>query len=146
MARRAARMLALVLAVVGLSVAPAGAKTDGSAAPLRSLERGVLDNINNLRVEHGLPRLRLSSGLAAAARQHTTEMADRGYFSHSSANGGSFDHRIARFYPMGQSHYWSVGEHLLVSSPDVDPGGALNMWLNSPEHRKIMLTARWREI
>jgi uncharacterized protein YkwD len=139
-------MLALALAVVGLSVAPAGAGTNGSAAPLRSLEQGVLDNINSLRAEHGLPRLRLSSALVAAARQHTTEMADRGYFSHSSANGSSFDHRISRFYPMGHSHYWSVGENLLWSSPDIDPGGALNLWLNSPEHRKIMLTARWREI
>jgi uncharacterized protein YkwD len=147
MAGRAVRILALVLSVVGVwTAAPAGANSNGSAAPLRTLEQGVLENINALRAQHGLPRLRVSSALAAAAHQHSSEMASRGYFSHDSASGASFDHRIARFYPMRNSSYWSVGENLLWSSPDVDPTGALNMWFNSPEHRKIMLTARWREI
>jgi uncharacterized protein YkwD len=39
-----------------------------------------------------------------------------------------------------------VGENLLWSSPDVDPQGALNLWVSSPEHRANLLTARWREI
>src|ERR671936_645281 len=34
----------------------------------------------------------------------------------------------------------------LRSSPDVDPGGALHMWMNSPEHRANILNARWRQI
>jgi uncharacterized protein YkwD len=111
-----------------------------------TLEQGVLSNINALRSEHGLASLRFSTRLAAAARAHSKDMATRGYFSHTSANGSSFDRRIARFYPMGKSRYWSVGENLLWSSPDVDAERALDMWINSPEHRKIMLTARWREI
>jgi uncharacterized protein YkwD len=113
---------------------------------MQTLEQGVVAKINALRRQHGLASLRISSRLAAAARQHTTEMASRGYFSHSSANGSSFDRRIARFYPMGDSRYWSVGENLLWSSPDIDAAGALDLWFNSPEHRKIMLTSRWREI
>ena len=113
---------------------------------MAALEQGVLANINTLREQHGLSPLRLSSALGAAARQHSLEMANRGYFSHSSANGWSFDHRIARYYPMGHRRYWSVGENLLWSSPSVDASGALSMWFNSPEHRKNMLTPRWREI
>ena len=73
-------------------------------------------------------------------------MAQRGYFSHDSANGTSFDKRIARFYSLSGKHYWSVGENLLWSSPDVSASSALDMWLNSPEHKKILLTARWREV
>jgi uncharacterized protein YkwD len=73
-------------------------------------------------------------------------MASRGYFSHSSANGSSFDRRIERFYRSSGKRYWSVGENLLWSSPDVDPVAALDMWLKSPAHRKVMLTARWREV
>ena len=114
--------------------------------PLSALEQGVLADLNGLRKEHGLAPLRVSASLSAAARQHSSEMGARGYFSHSSANGASFDKRISRYYPMGRSRYWSVGENLLWSSPDVDAGGALEMWWNSPEHRKNMLTARWREI
>jgi len=111
-----------------------------------ALEQDVLSNVNLLRHQHGLGALRLSAKLAAAARLHSSEMAQRGYFSHDSANGTSFDKRIARFYSLGGKRYWSVGENLLWSSPDVDAGGALEMWWNSPEHRKNMLTARWREI
>jgi uncharacterized protein YkwD len=106
----------------------------------------VLYNMNAFRREHGLAPLRMSAALSAAARKHSTDMATRGYFSHTSVGGTSFDKRIARFYPLGNKHYWSVGENLLWSSPDVDAAHALDMWINSPEHRKNMLTARWREI
>jgi uncharacterized protein YkwD len=147
MARRAAGLIALVVSAVGLwaVASPAGASSQQPSAT-RALEQGVLFNMNALRREHGLSPLRISSGLTTAARKHSTDMATRGYFSHTSVGGTSFDHRIARFYPMGDRRYWSVGENLLWSSPDVDPAHALEMWLNSPEHRKVMLTARWREI
>jgi len=145
---RTIRVVALAITVFGLWVvaSPAGATADRPASALSTLEQGVLADINALRRDHGLAALRLSSRLSAAARQHSSEMAARGYFSHNSANGSSFDRRIARYYPMGGSRFWSVGENLLWSSPDVDAGGALEMWWNSPEHRKNMLTARWREI
>jgi uncharacterized protein YkwD len=146
MARRAVRYLALALSVFGLWVAPAAATGDERATAMHSLEQGVLGDVNALRRQHGLAALRLSPALAAAARQHSLEMARTGLFSHSSPNGSSFDRRIARFYPMAGRHYWAVGENLLWRSPDVDPSGALQMWLNSPEHRKILLTSRWREV
>jgi uncharacterized protein YkwD len=111
-----------------------------------ALEKDVLANVNLLRRQHGLPALRMSVKLTAAARSHSTEMAQRGYFSHDSANGSSFDKRISRYYSLSGKRYWSVGENLLWSSPDVSASAALDMWLNSPEHKKILLTARWREI
>ena len=145
---RTAYVLALAGTVLGLCIpaGPAGASANRPRAALSTLEQGVLADINTLLRDHGLAPLRLSTALTAAARQHSTEMAARGYFSHNSASGSSFDRRIARYYPVGGTHYWSVGENLLWSSPDVDAGGALNMWWNSPEHRRNMLTARWRDI
>ena len=148
MGSRSTRFVSLALLAFGLWVvaSPAGATADRPLARVSSLEQGVLGQINSLRKEHGLAPLRLSTRLSAAAKHHSAEMAARGYFSHDSANGSSFDKRIARFYPMGRSRFWSVGENLLWSSPDVDASGALEMWWNSPEHKKNMLTARWREI
>jgi uncharacterized protein YkwD len=127
-------------------VTPAAATGRQPTRVTSALEQDVLANVNLFRHQHGLGALRLSSKLEAAARLHSTEMAQRGYFSHDSANGTSFDKRIARFYSLGGKRYWSVGENLLWSSPDVTASGALDMWLNSPEHRKILLTGRWREI
>jgi uncharacterized protein YkwD len=129
-----------------VSPAPAATNARRPTSAASALELGVLANVNALRRQHRLAPLRFSSKLTAAARLHSTEMAQRGYFSHDSANGTSFDKRISRFYSLGGKRYWSVGENLLWSSPDVDAAGALNMWLNSPEHRKILLTGRWREI
>jgi uncharacterized protein YkwD len=140
----------ILLAVVGLVAwavaAPAGAGVSRRSASVQALESGVLVEINNVRHEHGLAALRLSEKLSAAAKQHSVEMATRGYFSHNSANGGTFDKRIIRYYSSTGRHFWSVGENLLWSSPDVDAAGALRMWMNSPPHRENLLTARWREI
>jgi uncharacterized protein YkwD len=148
MATRATRCLALSISILGLWVvaSPAGATSQRPASAMGSLEQGVLSDINGFRRDHNLSPLRFSAKLAAAARSHSSEMAQRGYFSHDSANGTSFDRRISRYYPLKGAHYWSVGENLLWSSPDVDAAAALNMWLNSPPHRKILLTARWREV
>ena len=82
----------------------------------------------------------------AAAGRHSKEMAQRGYFSHDSANGSSFSSRLVRFYPSRGFRSWSVGENLLWASPDVGAARALRLWLNSPPHRANLLTPRWREI
>jgi uncharacterized protein YkwD len=148
MATRATRCLALAFSVFGLWVvaSPAGATSQRPASAMGALEQGVLTDINAFRRDHNLTPLRFSVKLAAAAHSHSSEMAQRGYFSHDSANGTSFDRRISRYYAMKGARYWSVGENLLWSSPSVDAAAALNMWLNSPPHRKILLTARWREV
>ena len=147
MVRRAAAAFALLALVVSGSAAvtTAEARTRGGSS-MQALQTDLLVQINDLRRTHGLVPLRLSTKLSLAAHQHSSEMAGRGYFSHSSADGSRFDRRIARFYPMGRYRYWSVGENLLWSSPDVDARGALQMWMNSPEHRANLLTARWRQI
>jgi uncharacterized protein YkwD len=147
MSRRPLRYL-LVAAVVVLCLGapPAGARVVSHSSAMGTLQAGVLADLNAIRRAHGLAALRLNPSLSAAAREHSVEMVTRGYFSHNSANGSTFDRRIARYYPVAGTHYWSVGENLLWSSPDVDATGALNMWMNSPEHRANILTARWRQI
>jgi uncharacterized protein YkwD len=147
MSRRLARFL-LVPAALALCIgaSPASARRHHQASAMGALQSGVLADINATRREHGLGVLSLSVSLSAAARQHSVEMATHGYFSHNSANGLSFDRRIARYYPLAGTRYWSVGENLLWSSPDVNAPTALNMWMNSPDHRANILSARWRQI
>ena len=69
-------------------------------------------------------------------------MGADGYFEHNSHDGTAFWKRIERWYGSGGYGYWSVGENLLWSSPDVEPAGALELWMDSPEHRANILTAR----
>jgi len=146
------RSIALVAALLCAASVATGAALGSPAQPrlravsLSSLEQGVLADINAFRLQHRLAPLRLSAQLTSAAREHSQQMAADGYFAHESADGSAFWKRIQRFYASSPWRYWSVGENLLWSSPDVDAKDALAMWLASPEHRANLLTSRWREI
>jgi uncharacterized protein YkwD len=139
-------MLALGLAAAVAGQTDAREDARRNVAARNGLERGVLVEINVLRRKHGLATLRPNASLRAAADAHSSAMAARGFFAHESADGSSFWKRVKRFYGSGGRAYWSVGVNLLWSSPDVDAAGALRMWLNSPPHRKNLLTGRWREV
>jgi len=144
----ASRSIVLLAAVLAGAVATASATGSprASAAALSPLESGVLVDINAFRAQHGLARLRLNTRLTAAARAHSSQMAEDGYFAHESADGSPFWKRVQSFYRSSPWRFWSVGENLLWSSPSIDPRRALTLWLASPEHRKNLMNPRWREI
>ena len=132
----------VVLVAAALLAAPsalAGSR-DGS------LEQSVLRQINAVRHEHGLRPLAFSPKLTAAALEHTNEMGADGYFAHESVDHSAFWKRLRRWYPSSGQSYWTVGENLLWSSPDIGPAGAVTMWMNSPEHRSNLLSRSWAEI
>ena len=149
MFRGVATKLAAGLAFAALAAAFATSAVAAPGSPavaLSPLERGVLTDINAFRTAHHLSALQLSTPLTSAAIAHTQEMAAQGYFAHESADGSLFWKRIRTYYPSTPWTYWSVGENLLWSSPDVGPAQALQLWLNSPEHRANLMNPRWREI
>ena len=135
---------ALALACACALVAPAAAAERGERQG--QLERSLLGEINELRAAHGLDPLGLSARLSAAADAHSRAMVAHGFFAHSSRNGTSFSTRVRRWYRSRGYSYWAVGENLLWASPSVTPEHALAMWLESPPHRKILLTPKWEEI
>ena len=136
-----------IVAVAGAFAAPVGSSGNTkSHVALTSLESGVLQQLNKIRVQHGLVPVKISARLTSAAEQHSAEMGVDGYFEHNSHDGTAFWKRINRWYASGGFGYWSVGENLLWSSPDIEPARALELWMNSPEHRANILAARWREI
>jgi uncharacterized protein YkwD len=120
----------------------AATTTSASAA----LERLVVAQINVVRRAHRLPRLVVSSQLANAGREHARQLAIAGYFSHNWSDGTPFGAWIRRFYPVGAARRWSAGENLAWATPEVTAQQAVEMWLASPEHRRIMLTRSWRQI
>ena len=146
---RGARIVIAValVALVGALAAPSAhpGKASNQVA-LSSLESGVLTELNGIRAQHGLKPVQLSARLTASAAQHSKEMGVDGYFEHTSHDGTAFWKRIGHWYGATGYGYWSVGENLLWSSPDVDPAGALKLWMNSPEHRANILNGSWREI
>jgi uncharacterized protein YkwD len=146
---RPSLVLALLAAVAAVAMAlpvaasPARARVSSSLA---ALDVGVLHQLNAIRALHGLAPVKETAALDSSAAQHSREMAARGYFKHNSADGTVFWKRIAHWYGSSHYGYWSVGENLLWSSPDVGAPEAMRMWMNSPEHRANILNPRWREI
>ena len=141
-------LVATLVAVAALAAPALGA----NSAPTRSsvaydaLETGVVAEINVLRRRHGLAPVRISRPLTAAAHSHSQAMTARGFFSHDSANGAPFWQRIQRHYGSRGYQSWAVGENLAWASPSIDAAQTMRMWLNSPAHRRVLLTAKWREV
>jgi uncharacterized protein YkwD len=145
---RTLRLAVVLLAVVAagvFAVTSAHARTR-SETQLSTLNHQVLNAINAFRVAHHLVPLRESPRLARSASQHSFEMGADGYFAHPSANGTAFWKRIEHYFGSSSYGYWSVGENLLWSSPDVSAAAAMKMWIASPEHLRNLMTPSWRRI
>ena len=141
-------LVAVVLAfAAGTATVPAAAATEAATTVAASepLEAALLAELNEVRRAHGLSPLRRSDGLAAAASVHSRAMAQFGFFQHESRDGSSFTQRVQRFYGPSSRGSWSVGENLLWGTR-VNAAVAVSMWMQSPPHRRNILTPHWREV
>jgi uncharacterized protein YkwD len=134
---RIAFTLVAVLATA-LTAAPgaaAGPRLDG-------FEHALIEELNDARAQHGLARLRAHRGLSRAADAHTGDMLRADFFDHPSSDGTPFDRRVRRFADVG-----TVGE-TLASLQRRDGGAAtvVQMWLDSPPHRAIVLRGEFRSV
>jgi uncharacterized protein YkwD len=143
----------LRLLVIFLCALAALLAAGAPAAPERAVRAehagiaGVLvHRINGLRANHGLAPVRPAPALRLAALAHTRNLVRRGAFTHDSADGSSFSNRIARFYGQHGFSRWSVGENLLSGPMSMSPDQAVDAWLASPAHRRILLDPDWRDI
>jgi uncharacterized protein YkwD len=126
------------------SSTPASRATTTSIAA--ELQRLVAAQINVVRRSYGRSRLMLSRQLTRAGQEHARQLALAGFFSHDWSDGAPFGRWIRRFYPMGSARAWRAGENLAWSAEDVTAQQAVELWLGSPEHRRILLDTRWRQV
>ena len=120
------------------------AVASASGARLDQKERAIIRGINHQRANHGLAPVRASARLARAADYHSWEMLDANYFAHTSRDGGSFDERVRRFVSKR-----ALGEALAYLGGRCGRGSAhqiVQMWMNSPPHRAILLSSTYRRV
>jgi uncharacterized protein YkwD len=115
---------------------------------LSSYEKQVLTLVNKQRAKHNLARLWVNTQLVNAARTHSTEMAQKKYFSHSSANGETWSSRIIRHgYTRSGCSYWRAGENIYYGSGLYSsPVAVVKAWMASKPHRAVILTKVYRNI
>jgi uncharacterized protein YkwD len=110
-------------------------------AASRALQGPVVALFNEQRMARGLPPLRADARLGAAAEAHSADMLQHGYFGHDDARGG-WDARIRRYVTRSE-----VGEILSFGSGEyATPAGMVRTWMQSPEHRRVILTRDLRRV
>jgi len=140
-ARRAAALAALVAAPVLAVAGPAFAAESAHAAGTKSVavdkvayENQVVALTNAQRKAHGCGALRIDARLVQAARAHSTDMVQQGYFSHTGSNGSSF---VAREINAGYPKKGPSAENIAWGYRT--PQDVVTGWMNSPGHRANIL-------
>jgi uncharacterized protein YkwD len=118
-------------------------ESPGSGNTTGSTLQSMLDDLNDARGQEQdcggtiyppQPPLQWSSSLADIALQHSMDMAQNGYFSHTSLDGTTMGDRVLP--------HWNgtmVGENIAASSIDRSDSYIVDLWLNSPGHCALLM-------
>ena len=101
-----------------------------------SIESDFIAILNTERATLGKSPVAANSCLSTAAYLHSEDMAERGYFSHTSLDGRTFDQRIIA---AGYTNYVSLGENIAYAYGAPDAAKVYEMWKNSPGHYANMM-------
>lgn len=102
---------------------------------------------NEIRAGHGLPRLDENGRLRRTAAGHSSDMVRRGYFDHTTPGGVTMVDRIRHSGFVRPDRAWMIGENLEWGTGGLaTPRGAMDAWMNSPEHRDNILERRYRRV
>lgn len=115
---------------------------------VKAYERAIHQRVNLVRKDHGLDPLEYNEAIAAVAREHSQDMAERDYFAHVSPEGDGPDDRLDDFFP---GHCQGIGEN--IASVGRFPGDdtdavaerVVSGWMESPPHRENLLREAFDE-
>jgi len=103
-------------------------------------EQDMLNLVNQLRQDNGLQILRLNTSLNQAAKDHSSDMANNNYFSHTGLNDSSFSQRAIAAGYKG----FPRGENIAAGNSSVT--ATFNQWVNSSGHLNNMLNSGSNEM
>lgn len=96
--------------------------------------------VNEARVAHGLPPLKLNAQLCEAAQAYAEVLLETGQIQHADSQGRRADYRATQ----AGYFYSQLGENLAAGQLSWER--ALEMWLQSHSHRANLLNAEYREL
>ncbi len=95
--------------------------------------------VNAERRKAGRAPMTLSPALNAIAQAHACDMAQRGFFSHTTPEGAGMMDRARR---AGSTDLCTLGENIARGQRDVPT--VMDSWMRSPGHRRNILDRRFR--
>jgi uncharacterized protein YkwD len=117
------------------------ARASANRSGLDRTERKVVRIVNRIRARHGLRRLKASHRLARAASRHTGDMLARDFLSHASSDGTGMAQRVRRYTGAN----W-IGENIAALSGRATARRCVQLWMQSPPHRAVLLSPSGRRI
>lgn len=125
------------------SVVFAAASSEG-ARDAATIEEAIYTQINELRAQNGLPPLAYNAVLAAAAREHSCDIAARHAIDHNAADGRTLAQRLP---PSDRPWEWP-SENIAAGFPDAT--AVVQAWFDEapPDdwHRRNILASDQREV
>lgn len=109
-------------------------------APDEVLCRQILEKVNYARLEAGLDPLRESDLLVSAAYQKIDDVNQYKYFSHTNPQTQK---RWSDFIRESGYEYSEIGENLAIGYST--PEEVVEAWLDSPTHKKNLLSEKFSE-
>jgi len=114
--------------------------TSDSSSSARTFEQEVIRLTNEERSAGGCGPLTNNDKLHTAALDHSVDMAENNYFSHTSQDGSSMVDRIER-----QGYRWrSLAENIAAGYRS--PASVVDGWMNSSGHRANIMNCDLTEI
>lgn len=101
----------------------------------------MLDTINTVRAEHGLPPLSPNEQLAAAAQGHAEDMSTHPGMIHIGSDGSDGGQRIH-----AAGYQWRQWGEVTGWGFDGDNDRMVDWWLNSPDHRHYLLSDQFTDV
>ena len=114
------------------------AASDEMALPIRADQTIAL--VNHERASRGLPALRRSPYLDAAAQSHVSWMVRTGRVSHTGSKGTRVQHRARA---MGYQPCYA-GETIAYGQPTQDV--VVRSWMASPSHKRVLVSQKAGEV
>jgi len=122
--------------------------------------------VNEKRVEHDVAEIGHDDKLASIAEDHSEDMVNNDFFSHTAPDGSSFEQRYQEAgyecrIPISNNRYLSGAENIGYTWADQDVKtegddtvnhdndedsigqGIVRQWMNSPPHRENILQQTW---
>lgn len=119
---------------------PATATTSSPTSAFSDFQARVIALVNTERTSRGLNALSGNTSLSDVATRKSQDMADLGYFDHTSPTYGSPFDMMKQF----GIHYTTAGENIAMGQ--TTPEQVMNGWMNSEGHRANILNAAFTQI
>lgn len=131
--------------IAAASTVCAGANVHPRARNVLKADAATLCLVNEIRLAHGLHRLRANHELGRVARSQVTSMISSDYFADVRPTGQTPLSLVAvTRYPAHAAEF-SVGQNIAWGTEGfTTPAHIVAAWMASPPHREIILTSSYR--